>query len=88
MKSEALGHGTPAYILFEETGLCKTRSEARRLLSQGGGYIGGERIQAFDQIIDSGNFTDNSLLIRAGKKKYMRIILNDPQLSLIIYCSR
>ena len=74
LSSETLKQGIPAYILFEETGLVKTRSEARRLLSQGGGYLGGKRVQAFDQIIDSSDLTDNFLLLRAGKKKYMRVI--------------
>ena len=75
ISQQDLEHGMPAFILFETTGLCKTRSEARRLLSQGGGYLGGERIQTFDQIIDLADLADDSLLIRAGKKKYMRITL-------------
>ncbi|MBN1276020.1 MAG: tyrosine--tRNA ligase [Deltaproteobacteria bacterium] len=69
-----LAQGIPAYVLFEKCGLCKTRGEARRLLSQGGGYINDQRIDEFDQIIDLKNLIDNALLLRAGKKKYMRII--------------
>jgi tyrosyl-tRNA synthetase len=72
---EELEKGMPAYILFEKTGLCKTRGEARRLISHGGGYLNNLRIQSFDQAINSGDLKNDSLLIRAGKKKYMRIIL-------------
>ncbi|MDY6971668.1 MAG: tyrosine--tRNA ligase [Thermodesulfobacteriota bacterium] len=68
-----LEQGIPAYIIFEEAGLCKTRGEARRLISQGGGYLNGERIQTFDQIISLKDLTDDSLVIRAGKKRHMRI---------------
>ena len=28
----------------EKAGLCKTRGEARRLISQGGGYLNGEKV--------------------------------------------
>jgi tyrosyl-tRNA synthetase len=72
---EELERGIPAYVLFEMAGLCKTRSEARRLISQGGGYLNDHRIQTFDQIINPKDLNNESLLIRAGKKRYMRITL-------------
>jgi tyrosyl-tRNA synthetase len=71
---QELDEGIPAYILFEQSGLCRTRGDARRLISQGGGYLNGERIQVVDQIINSKNMEDDSLLLRAGKKRYMRIV--------------
>jgi len=68
--------GIPAYILFEDSGLCKTRSEARRLIAQGGGYLNGKQIEAFDQLIRTEDVEDESLLLRAGKKRYMKVILD------------
>jgi tyrosyl-tRNA synthetase len=62
-----------AYLLFEKTGLCKTRGEARRLISQGGGYVNDRRIEAFDQVIDLKDMMNDSILLRAGKKKYLKI---------------
>lgn len=73
MSSKELGHGIPAYILFHSSGLCKTRGDARRLISQGGGYLNDQRINSFDQIINMECFNNGLLLIRAGKKKYMKI---------------
>jgi len=73
---EELEQGIPAFILFEKAGLCKTRGEARRLISQGGGYLNGEKVQAFDQAVNSGHLNHDSLLLRAGKKRYMRIIVS------------
>lgn len=70
---EELDQGIPAYILFEKTGLCKTRSEARRLISQGGGYINGQRVKTFDQAININDLQQDFLLLRAGKKRYVRI---------------
>lgn len=65
--------GIPAFILFEQAGLCNTRSDARRLIMQGGGYINNEKIEAFDQIIDLKSATDGIMLLRAGKKRYMKV---------------
>ena len=73
INAEEIEQGVPAYILFEKTGMCKTRGDARRLISQGGGYLNDQRIQAFDQMIDSKDMKNDSLLLRAGKKRYMRI---------------
>jgi len=73
MGQEELDQGIPAYILFEKTGLCKTRSEARRLISQGGGYINGQRVKTFDQAININDLQQDFLLLRAGKKRYVRI---------------
>jgi len=73
--SGELDQGTPAYILLEKAGLCKTRSEARRLISQGGGYINNLKIEAFDQIIDLKDMVDDSILLRAGKKRYVKIAI-------------
>lgn len=69
--------GIPAYILFETCGLCKTRGDARRLIAQGGGYVNEERLDTFDQLIDAGALNDGSLLLRAGKKRYVRVLSVD-----------
>ena len=75
ISQDELEQGIPAYVLFERAGLCKTRSEARRLISQGGGYLNDHRVEAFDQIINSKDLNNGHLLIRAGKKRYKRITL-------------
>ncbi|MFH1241128.1 MAG: tyrosine--tRNA ligase [Pseudomonadota bacterium] len=73
ISQKELEEGIPAYILFEKTALTASRGEARRLISQGGGYINGQKLYSFDQIIDSRNLENGSLILRAGKKRYMRI---------------
>ncbi len=73
-----LESGLPAYILFEMSGLCKTRGDARRLITQGGGYVNNERIGAFDQVVDTEALNGGTLLLRAGKKRYIRILVADP----------
>ncbi len=73
LNRDALEKGVPAYILFQEAGLCKTRGEARRLISQGGGYLNERRIETFDQVIDVRDLDTNELILRAGKKRYLKI---------------
>ena len=62
--------------LFMNAGLCKSKSDVRRLIKQGGAYINGEKIKTFDQKIMDSDIENNEILLRAGKKKYHKIILN------------
>jgi tyrosyl-tRNA synthetase len=72
---ERLEEGIAAYILFEEVKLCLSRGEARRLIESGGGYVNGERIKAFDEKITTHHLRNDEVLLRAGKKKYQRIVV-------------
>ena len=75
MTAHELKSGIPAYLLFEKVGLCKSRGEARRLITQGGGYVNENRIETFDQIINIKDVMNESILLRGGKKRYLRIIV-------------
>ncbi|MCG8551312.1 MAG: tyrosine--tRNA ligase [Desulfobacterales bacterium] len=61
--------------LFCGAGLCKSKSDARRLIKQGGAYINGERLGSFEQIVAESDINDREIMLRAGKKKYHKIIL-------------
>ncbi|MCJ7593824.1 MAG: tyrosine--tRNA ligase [Desulfobacterales bacterium] len=74
LSPEEIEKGIPAYLLFEQGRLCKTRSDARRLISQGGGYVNDQRIESIDQMIDVRDMRDGSILLRAGKKRYLKVI--------------
>jgi tyrosyl-tRNA synthetase len=74
VSAEELERGIPVYHLFERVHLCKTRSDARRLISQGGAYVNNERVEAFDRVIGLKDLHNGSILLRAGKKRYLRIV--------------
>ncbi|VEN73568.1 Tyrosine--tRNA ligase [Candidatus Desulfarcum epimagneticum] len=76
MTTDELREGAPAFMLFERLGLCQSRGAARRLISQGGGYINGERIRAFDYLITNKDLVDGKILLRSGKKKIHQIVVN------------
>ncbi len=61
--------------LFVRAGLCKSKSEARRLVLQGGAYVEGERVTDLEFLVDLSKLdSQNGILLRAGKKKYCRIL--------------
>jgi len=67
--------GIPAPELFQRVGLCRSRSEARRLIQQGGAYVNDEPLGSVAALIDSARLTDGALVLRAGKKRYHRIVV-------------
>lgn len=75
--SSRLRSGIPAFELFAEVGLCSSRGEARRLIKQGGGYINGRRIETFDEKATLDQLEEGEILLRAGKKKYHRIQVDE-----------
>lgn len=74
-----LSAGIPVFKLFAEVGLCSSSGEARRLIQHGGGYINGERIQEFDERATLDHLNQGEILLRAGKKKYHRIQVDEGQ---------
>ena len=75
--SGRLDGGIPIMALFHEVGLVNSRSEARRLIQQGGAYINEKQYRAIDMVVDTGLLEENALLLRAGKKRYHRIVLKE-----------
>ena len=61
----------PIPELFEETNLCASRGETRRLISQGGVYVSERRIQSIDDRVKADDIDKNGeIRLRKGKKKH------------------
>jgi tyrosyl-tRNA synthetase len=72
----ALKEGIPAFKLFQTAGLANSGGAARRLIDQGGAYVNGRRIDAFDQIISDQDLDENdTIVLRSGKKRFHKIRL-------------
>lgn len=69
-----LEEGIPAYDLFARAGLAATKSEARRLIQQGGAQVGETKVSDPELKVALDKFTDGELILRAGKKKIIRIV--------------
>ena len=74
---ERLDGGISIMALFHEVGLANSRSEARRLIQQGGAYINEKQYRAIDMIVGTDLLEENALLLRAGKKRYHRIVIKE-----------
>jgi tyrosyl-tRNA synthetase len=69
----ALEDGIPGPDLFHRVGLCRSRSEARRLIQQGGAYVNDVSLNSVDDRITVEDLEDGMILLRAGKKRYHRV---------------
>ena len=73
-----LNDGIPAFELFHETNLCASRSEARRLLVQGGAYVNDRQLaNPEEKITDLDINSAGNILLRKGKKTYLVVAVVD-----------
>ena len=63
--------------IFAEVGLTKSRSDARRMLQQGGIYVNDRRIEDVSAELSASDEAVEGILLRAGKKKYHRLVFQD-----------
>ena len=72
-----LNDGIGVIDLFAEAGLASTKSDARRLVEQGGAFINEEKISDIKALIGKEKLDkDKEMILRAGKKRFMRIIFS------------
>jgi tyrosyl-tRNA synthetase len=77
MERAALAEGVGVLDVFAETGLAKSKGEARKKIAQGGVYVNNERVTDVDATIDAaGLLADELLVLRMGKKQYHLVLFN------------
>jgi tyrosyl-tRNA synthetase len=65
------GSGTSLVDLLVDTGLAKSKSEARRTLEQGGAYVNDRKADDADRVIVPADLlSDRYIVLRRGKKDY------------------
>ena len=74
---ERISVGLGIFDIFLETGLCKSKGEARRLQAQGGVYVNDQRIDDPDFCLGESDLQKREILLRACKKRYHRLILEN-----------
>jgi tyrosyl-tRNA synthetase len=70
-----LEKGMNVVDLFVRSGLCATKSDARRLVSQGGASVNRRSVSGIEESVSADMAEDGALLLRAGKKRYFRVVL-------------
>lgn len=69
------GEGYEVRKILTDIGVCKSNSEGKRLIKQGGVYLNEERVPEFYSAITLDDFEDGEAMIRKGKKVHHKIIL-------------
>ena len=71
-----LSAGIGIVDLLVRTKLCATKSDARRLVSQGGATVGGKNVTDLEARVTDADAQNGAILLRAGKKRHFRIIVS------------
>ena len=62
--------------LYFNTKLCATKSDARRLIQQGGASVNGKNISDVKALVSLNDVdSDGEFVVKAGKKKMVRVVL-------------
>ncbi|MDR3318207.1 MAG: tyrosine--tRNA ligase [Clostridiales bacterium] len=69
------GAGLPLTDIIVISGFLPSKGEARRMITQGAVSVNGEKIEALDRKITPNDFNDGFLLIKKGKKNFIKITL-------------
>lgn len=62
--------------LFSKSGLTSSNSEARRLINGGGAKLNNEKVNDEYYKITIADFRNNEIILSAGKKRYIKIIID------------
>ncbi len=73
IKAQEIEQGLGIVELFARTQLCKSKSDARRLIKQGGARVNGEQIKDIETAIQPKMVEDNKIVLKAGKKRYFLV---------------
>jgi len=73
LPKQSFQQGLGVIDLFVAAGLASSKSEARRLITQGGAYVNERRIQSIEEKVDLNDVRDGCVMLRAGKKRYQKV---------------
>ena len=67
--------GMDIVSLLIEANLASSKSDAKRLIDQGGIAVNGDKIDSVGVIISLDNFDEGKIIIKKGKKIYHKIVI-------------
>lgn len=70
-----LENGMDILTLLQKTKMIPTRSEGRRLITQGGVKVDGETVGSIEHQVTTESFNENTLMLQRGKKAFHRVVL-------------
>lgn len=61
--------------VLQKSGLCPSKSEARRAVEQGGVEAAGEKVTEFGKKFTADDLTGEGIIVKRGKKNFRRVVL-------------
>ncbi len=74
---QQVAKGLRANELFVEIGLVDSKGQAAKLFKGGGGWVGERKLKDHNEIIVLDDFSQGEILLRAGKKRRHRLVMED-----------
>ena len=75
VSNEQIQNGISILDLLVQTKLCSSKGEARKMIEGGGISAKGEKVSNVNLIINSNDFENNSLLLKKGKKSFIKVVI-------------
>lgn len=60
--------------LLTVTKFISSKSEAKRLIAQGGIYLNNEKMESVEELITENSLTENYIVLKRGKKNYLKVV--------------
>jgi tyrosyl-tRNA synthetase len=71
---DALEAGVSIVVVLADAGLCKSRSEARRLIKGGAVKLNGDKVADIDAAVHARHLAAGAAVLRVGKKRAVRVV--------------
>ena len=75
LSADEIGDGIAVLDLLVNVKFIPSKGEGRRLIQQGGLSIENEKVTGIDLIVTKDSFKDNKIVVRKGKKSFLKIEL-------------
>lgn len=69
------GDGLNICDILVKTGLCSSKSDARRMIDGGAISLNGEKVSQQTKIVTSSDIEDGGILLKKGKKNYIKVVI-------------
>ena len=70
-REQLSGEGLPIIDALVESGLAKSKGEARRTITQGGAYVNNRRVEGIETQLTTAHLaSESTMILRSGKKNY------------------
>ena len=75
LEKSLFDNGIGVLDLFTKSGLTQSNGDARRLVTQGGAEVNGEKVGDIKKTFCYDDSKDGVFILKAGKKKFMRVLI-------------